>query len=125
MATFDNRYDPIRLLWRRIGLFVLFILVCAAIPGLWNVFTKERESRELRVQAELQAQHLQAQESQLHDDISMLETNKGKEAALRGQYAVGKRGEGLIIIVEPKTPEPIEATTTVIGKWVHKFLPFW
>jgi len=124
MATFDKHYDPIRLLWRRLGIFALFILVCAAIPGVWNVFLKERESRELRVQAELQAEHLLAQESQLHDDISRLKTNKGKEAALRGQYAVGKKGEGLIIIVEPKIPEPIEATST-IRQWVKTFLPFW
>ncbi|MFA7309619.1 MAG: hypothetical protein WC050_01815 [Candidatus Paceibacterota bacterium] len=124
MATFDKRHDPIRLLWRRLGLLALLVLVLMGISGEWNVFKKERESRALRDQAELQVTNLSAQETQLSADIAKLETDRGKEEALREQYAVGRKGEGLIIIVEPVKPEPIEATST-FRTWVRKFLPFW
>jgi hypothetical protein len=124
MATFDKRHDPIRILWRRLGMFGILVLVVAAIPGVWNVYGKERESRSLRTQAELQVRNLAQQEARLSGDISRLQTERGKEEALREQYAVGKRGEGLIIIVDPPQALPIEATST-IRQWVHKFLPFW
>jgi hypothetical protein len=53
-----------------------------------------------------------------------LRTVRGKEEALREQYEVGRDGERLIIIVEPKVPEPIHASTTW-EKWVTRYLPFW
>jgi cell division protein FtsB len=107
-----------------LGLVALLVLVAAAIPGVWNVYGKERESRELRTQAEIQAEHLSAQQAQLETDIARLQTERGKEAALREQYAIGKKGEGLIIIVDPPKAIPVEATSTV-RQWVRKFLPFW
>lgn len=113
-----------RLLWRRLGIVALFILVLVALSGVWNVYQKERESRALRRQAETQYATLSQQQGQLETDIASLQTLRGKEAALRQQYAVGKQGEGLIIIVDPKPQALVRASSTLM-QWVHTFLPFW
>ena len=114
----------VRLLWHRLGIGALFIFVTLAASGVWSVYQKERESLALRDQAESQYQTLSQQEIQLQKDISSLATDRGKEAALRQQYAVGKTGERLIVIVDPQAVVPQQASSTIM-QWVHKFLPFW
>lgn len=113
-----------RLLWRRLGIAALFILVLIAASGVWSVYQKERESLQLRSEAENQYNTLSQQQTQLQSDIASLETDRGKEAALRQQYAVGKKGEGLIVIVDPRADTPRQASSTIM-QWVRKFLPFW
>lgn len=124
MAISDRRRHIVRLLWRRLGIAGLFVLVLVAAGGVWSVYQKERESLSLRQEAENQYSTLSQQEAQLKNDIASLETDRGKEAALREQYAVGKKGEGLVIIVDPKASLPQQASSTIM-QWVHKFLPFW
>ena len=83
---------------------------------------QKRES--LQRPAENQYNMLSQQQTQLQSDIASLETDRGKEAALRQQYAVGKKGEGLIVIVDPRSDAPRQASSTIM-QWVRKFLPFW
>jgi len=124
MAMRERQKTLVRLFWRRLSILGLITLIFAAAFGVWGVFQKERESRYLRDHAQRQAYELSAQEEELSTHISKLKTDRGKEETLRAQYAIGKAGEGLIIIVEPPTPEPIQASTTM-RQWVRKFLPFW
>ena len=123
MATYGKRRDAIALLWQRLGILALLAILLVALSGVWDVYQKERESRTLREQSERQASELSQQASSLHENIAKLQTDRGKETVLREQYNVGKRGEQLIIIVEPEQPQPIEATSTIM-RWVHKFFPF-
>src|SRR3990167_7471229 len=124
MAISDRRRHIVRLLWRRLGIVALLILVLVAASGVWSVYQKERESLQLRSEAESQYNMLSQQQTQLQSDIANLETDRGKEAALRQQYAVGKKGEGLIVIVDPRPDAPQQASSTIM-QWVRKFLPFW
>lgn len=114
----------VRVFWRRLSILALFILVVIVGLGVWKVLQKERDSRELRQQAELQRQGFAEQSSNLSQRIAELKTDRGKEEALRQQYEVGKPGEALIVIVEPESAAPIQASSTV-RQWVRKFLPFW
>lgn len=121
---FSKRGDPIRLFGRRLLTMALLTLAVFACIEVWDVYHKERDSRVLRVQAEAQLEEMRQEEAHLSAEVQNLRTLRGKEAALREQYEVGRDGEGLIIIVEPKTPEPIQASTTW-EKWVTRYLPFW
>lgn len=112
MATFREKHDPIRVFWRRLGLAALLVLVIMAASGVWNVYRKDRESRLLRTQAETELAHLQTQQRLLDTQINRLETPRGKEEVLRQQYAVGRPGEEMIIIVDPEQSTPAPATTT-------------
>lgn len=124
MARFRDRYDPLRLFFKRVGTLALLILVVFVGLGVWKVFSKERESRALRVEAEIQEARLKEQADQLEAKTAQLKTDRGKEALLRDQYDVGRSGEGLIVIVEPPAPEPIAPEPTFLDK-VRKFFFFW
>ena len=124
MQSSGHKRDPARLFLKRIGLLALLFGVVAAASGVWGVYQKERGSAVLRAQAEGEYEELLSREVQLKGDIARLGTDRGMEEALREQYALAERGEGLIVIVESSTLEPVQATSTW-ERWVHKFLPFW
>jgi cell division protein FtsB len=125
MAMHSGRREMlVRIFWRRLSIVGLFFLLIVVGWGVWRAYGKERESGLLRAQAEAKLAELRAQEENLRARIDRLETDRGKEEAIRSHYDVGKEGEGLIVIVEPETAEPVQASSTV-RQWVQKFLPFW
>ena len=124
MATIRPRNDPVRLFWRRLLIVGLFILVVAAASGGWNAYQKEQESAVLRAQAQEQLQDLTKQQQELSTDISKLQTERGKEAALRQQYALAAKGEEMIVIIDPTTTE-VQATSSAFAQWLHNTFPWW
>ncbi|HTR18890.1 MAG TPA: hypothetical protein VMH91_02835 [Candidatus Paceibacterota bacterium] len=100
------RNDPTRLLWRRLRLFGLFVLVVFVGAGVWNSWQKEKQSSALNRESQAALADLSSQESQLQGNITELQSERGKEAALRQQYAVGKQGEDMIVIVDSSTTPP-------------------
>lgn len=125
MAIVGKRSDPVRLFARRLALLLLFIIVVGALSALWDVYKKERESRILKQQAEVQLYNLTQQETHLNAEISRLETARGKEELLRENYEMAKDGENMIMIIDPPAPEPVATTTSPIMKWMHWIIPFW
>ena len=124
MAILRDRNNPVRLFARRLGMLLLIAAILAVGSAVWSVYGKERDSRAFRAQAEEEQRHLSEQKMQLTGNIARLETVRGKEEVLRENYELGRRGEGLIIIVDPPEPEPI-VEEKGIRQWVTKFLPFW
>ena len=124
MAILRDRNNPVRLFAKRLGMLLLIAATVAVGSAVWSVYGKERDSRAFRAQAEEEQRHLSEQKMQLTGNIARLETVRGKEEVLRENYELGRRGEGLIIIVDPPEPEPI-VEEKGIRQWVTKFLPFW
>lgn len=107
MAPVRQRKDPTRLLWRRIGLFALFVLVCFAGWSVWGAWQKDQTSEALKEQSQAQLVGLSAQDQTLQQNIAQLQSDRGKEAALREEYSVGEQGENMIVIVDAtSTPPP-------------------
>ena len=124
MESFGQRHDPLRLFGRRVLLLALLALVVVVAIGVWGVYGKERESHALRRESEAQLADLEGRKAQLQTDIAKLKTDRGMEAALREQYQLAKSGEGLVVIVDPPTPEPI-ATTSTMMDWFNRALSWW
>lgn len=124
MATLRSKNGPLQLFFRRAGTLALLIVVVVVAVAVWNIYTKERESRTLRTQAELQKEELSKQAAKLSYETAKLKTERGQEEAFREQYDVGKEGEGLIVIVDPPTPKSVEATTTFMQK-LKKAVIWW
>lgn len=102
-----QRNDPTRLLWRRLGLLVLLGLVCFAGWSVWGAWHKDQTSAALDQESQAALATLSVQQTQLQQNIAELQSARGKEAALRQEYAVGEQGEGMIIIVNStSTPPP-------------------
>lgn len=100
-------------------LFVIF-----ALWAVLGVFQKERESDELRREAEVQLKELEKREAALKARIASLETERGQEAALRDAYGVGRAGEGMVQIVDrPATSSPGYSTEKV--GWFARLFWWW
>jgi cell division protein FtsB len=107
MMAVRQRNDPTRLLWRRLGLLVLLGLVCFAAWGVWGAWNKDQTSAALNQESQAALATLSAQQTQLRQNITELQSTRGKEAALRQEYAVGEQGENMIVIVNStSTPPP-------------------
>lgn len=109
---------------RRVLILALLVVALVGITSVWDVYGKEKDSRVLRAKEEMRLANLEEQSGHLERKLFQLKTERGKEEALREQYAVGREGERLIIIVEPKIPLPLQATST-FREWVGRYLPFW
>jgi len=119
-----SRNDPVRLFGRRLILFALFVIIVFSVAGVWSAYKKERESRALRQEAEMQLGDLSKRQAQLDVDIASLETDRGKEQVLREQYALAARGEGLIVIVDTPPVAPARATSSLVD-WLKKTFTWW
>ncbi len=119
MATFQQRRDPLRLMWRRVSAVVLLILVIIAMRGVWKVYQKSNDSYVLKVEAEAKLAELQKRESELRSDIASLRSEKGIEAELRERYDLAAPGEGVVVIVEPPPPhkEPTQSRLQQFRNW--------
>ncbi len=124
MANWKDRRDPVRLLGRRFGIAALMAAVVVAAGAVWNVYQKERGSRERRIEAENQLHDLKAREARLAADIAALQSERGLEEVLRDQYEVAKEGERLLIIVEPASSAPVQATSSVL-QWFRGLFHWW
>jgi cell division protein FtsB len=116
MVALVPRHDHVRLFGRRVLTFFLLLAVVAAGLAVWDVYKKDRAASALRVEAQSALADLSAREAKLKDNIDKLKTDRGMEEAVRGQYEMGKKGEGLIVIVEPEGATNTEATTTFFQK---------
>lgn len=116
MAISGRKMDPVRLTMRRAVMLFLLALIIFGAFGVWSAYRKERESAALRMQSQSALADLTEQHDKLVANIADLESDRGKEAALRQEYSVGKEGEHLIVIVDPATTTPIQATSTFLQK---------
>jgi len=121
MAAIKPRNDPVRLFWRRILSLTLAVVVLFGLWAVIGVYMKERESSDLRQQAEAHLKDLQTRETALNGKIASLETERGQEAALRDEYQVGKEGEGMITIVDKPATTSSGSPQDEQGWWSKVF----
>lgn len=106
-------------------LLMLFVTALALSSGVWNIARKARESAALKRQAQAQFADLSRREGQLTSDIEKLKTDRGKEEALRQQYALAAEGEKLIVIIDPEIETPVVATSTSVIQRIIDYFRWW
>jgi cell division protein FtsB len=112
MATFQQRRDPTRLMWRRVIAIILLLVIALAVRGVWGAYNKSQDSYVLKVEAQAKLNDLEKREYELRADIANLRSEKGVEAELRERYDLAKDGEGVVVIVDPPAPPPEPKPTT-------------
>ncbi len=113
-----------KLLGRRLALLSLLVVTIALASGVWNITGKARESAALKRQAEAQFAELTKRQDQLTTDIENLKTDRGKEEALREQYALAAKGEHMIVIVDPEVIVAAAATSSPMN-WFTDLFSWW
>ena len=106
MATFQQRRDPMRLMWRRLIAVGLLIVLVLAVRAVWGVYQKSQDSYVLKVEAKAKLDDLKGREAELRADIANLHSEKGVEAELRERYDVAAPGEGVVVIIDQPEPPP-------------------
>ena len=85
------------------SLFVLAVLCILLIPGVFEVYQQERETRVNKNQQLSHLEELIEREEALQEEIDRLNTERGVEEEIRQKFEVAKEGERVIVIVD--TPE--------------------
>ena len=97
--------QPIRL--RDVTLSVLFALGIVWFGYLiWGIFEKEERARTEVNETKAQLSSLKDREAKLQGDLDTMQTERGKEAALRDVRGVARPGEEVIIVVPAATTTP-------------------
>ena len=104
MATFQQRRDPMRLMWRRVAAIALLLVIAFMVRAVCGVYHKSQESAVLKVEADAKLNDLQTREQELRTDIANLKSDEGVEAELRERYDLSKEGESVVVIVDPPAP---------------------
>lgn len=99
--------------WRNIleswpVLVFLAILLGFFAWGVVGFMGKMQVTRENRRIAEYKISELNKEKEKLSSDIAKLKTESGVEESIREKFGLAKEGEGLIVVVEDKTPPAAE-----------------
>jgi cell division protein FtsB len=110
-----------RLLYSKVTLVILAVILVLLVPGVWNMFQKERETRSNRKEQQLILEELKEREAQLRAEIERLSAARGVEEELRSKFEVGREGEEAIVIVEPSPEEAAAAARAAEKSFWQKF----
>lgn len=88
----------------------LAFLIFFALVFSWSVIKligKADESAKNRQEAQDKINELQKEQAQLSSNINNLNTDQGKEEAIRDEFGLAKPGEEMMVVVnDPNTPAP-------------------
>ena len=107
MTDFRQKQKIKRVLYSRITLFFLTILIVIVTYNTWDIYKKERATKEILLKVQAEYSELQKREEFLAGEIQRLETDAGIEAEIRERYGVGRPGEEVIVLLEKQNKEEI------------------
>lgn len=104
--------------WRQ-GILVGILLVIAfgLLSLIWGLTGKVRVAVTQANDAKWQYQALEARKAILGANVAALNTERGRDAAIRTSFGVARPGEEVIVVVPP-----VAATTTPELSWWQKIL---
>jgi cell division protein FtsB len=103
----------------REGVVLALLLVIAywLISLIWGLAGKAQIAITQSNEAKKELQSMEERKRSLEANLSSLDTDLGKDAAIRTAFGVARPGEEVIVVVPPK-----EATTTPEKTWWQKVM---
>lgn len=111
------------IMYSKLTLFILFILVIAFSRAVWNIYQKERFSRENLTSVENEYRELSSRKEYLEGQIQKLNTSEGIEGEIRNKFSVGKEGEISVLVVDSSSSDEKTSETKNDSLW-QRFLGF-
>ena len=127
MLGFWDKRSYRRFLYSRPMIVVVLVAVVFLGRAAFVMYSKQREAVRNAAAAAEELAAVKDREDYLTKEIVRLETERGTEEEIRTKFRVVKKGEQLIVLVDPK---PVEASTTPedtrswFGKLWDFFNPF-
>lgn len=87
-------------------LFIAVIAFAWSVLGFWGKMRETSKNREI---VENKIAELKKKEETFSANIAILQTEAGVEYSIRDKFGWAKEGEGLIVIVDNKSPENNES----------------
>jgi cell division protein FtsB len=104
--------------WRKGLLIGVLILVAAWLISLiWGLVGKAHIAVSEEQQAKWQYEALEERKTTLESNLTALDTERGKDGAIRTAFGVARPGEEVIVVVPPTT-----STATSTPSWWEIFL---
>lgn len=126
MFDFQEKRKLKQFLYSKITLVVLVVVVGLLLNSVWNIYTKERETRIVRKNLEREFLELQEREELLREEIERLKTPRGIEEEIRSKFEVSKDGEKVMVIVDPtkdKETQIYKRKNSFWSKFLNFFIP--
>lgn len=95
-------------IYSKLALIILCIIILLLVPGVYNLYTRARESRLAHEAAVREYNDLQARENMLSLRVSYMKTERGREEATREKFNIAKEGEKFVVLVD----KPVPASST-------------
>lgn len=106
-------------------LLALLVILLLSMNGLWDIYRKHSEAYEKAKEAKFDLETLRGREIELEKKVAFLKTERGKEEEIRKKFMVGKRGEGVILVVEQDgastTTQGLPLVHSVWGRFLDFF----
>ena len=111
MLEFQQKRKARKLLYSRTALVGFCLLAVIFIKATWNVYEKERTSRDYVSSAQAQLDKLTLQKTNVSNAVAALRTSQGVEAEIRKKFRVVKDGEQIAVIVDDSATVSSDVTT--------------
>ncbi len=117
MAEFRKNKKITNFLYTKPVLAVLAIVIVFFAISIFDIAKKSIDTKRNRDIAFARITELQEKERHLQADIAKLETESGREDIIREKFRAVKEGEGLIVITDDLSAQPVPAPAEEKGFW--------
>jgi cell division protein FtsB len=97
---FQQKRTVRRIIYSKFTIFVLLVLVIVFSRSVWNIYKKEKFSRESLSVVERKYEDMSSRKKYLEGQIQKLNTEDGIEEEIRDKFSVKKEGEISVLIID-------------------------
>jgi cell division protein FtsB len=98
-------------------IILLLIAVLILAKATWNVFVKNKDTRENLAETESKLEDLRGREANLKAEIDALNTERGVDREIRSKFRVAKEGEGMIMLIDSPKSSATTSPSEEKGLW--------
>lgn len=121
MYEFKRKRSVDRIIYSPVSLIILVVILGFSVRATWDVYEKERTSRDSLALSQRELDKIAAREQTLNQAIAYLSTQQGVETEIRKKFRVVKEGEEVAVILDDASGTVATSTTAsrggLLGVW--------